>query len=193
MSANYFLMLNEEPWAGPVAFRVSGSDAIMNRGRRLKSPPGPLTYELRVDKKAKRPQEFPPLDWHNAPDGQALFSERLVSVLTAAGVANVDYYDATVHYTPTKAALKYKVSNVIGIASVLDRSKSRFNADEDDFIIELLSISLDESLCAGQKMFRFQERPSMLVISSDIKTALEGAAITGTLIIEPQDWEPGLI
>jgi len=193
MPDSHFLMLHELPWAGPVAVRTAGSDTIMNRGRRLKTPPGRLAYELRVDRKAKRADEFPPLDWHNAANGQALFSRRFVNLLAQLGITNIDYYDASVTYAPTGAALDYSVANIIGIASVLDREKSRFNADADGFIIELLKIAVDESLCAGQKLFRFQERPSMLVIASDVKAAIEGAGITGTMIIPPDEWEPGLI
>lgn len=165
----------------------------MGRGKRLKEPPGSFAYELRVDRKAKAPLEFPPLDWHAGADGQLLLSKRLVALLDRLGVTNIDRYDVSVVYGPTQRSLEYTLANVIGIASVLDRAKSQFVADADGFIIELLEISIDASLCADWKFFRFQELSSLIVISTEVADAFRQEGITGVTIIAPEAWEPGII
>lgn len=165
----------------------------MDRGRQLKKVPPPLSFELRVDPKAKDAVRFPPLDLHNTTSRQALFSERLIACLADSGVDNIDYYDARVVYEPTKTPVAYRAANIIGIASVLDRSQSEFKATESGTIYELLKIVIDETKCQGQGMFRFKELSNMIVVSDPIKEALEARQITGIRIIRDAEWAPGMI
>lgn len=193
MEANYFFMLAEAPWAGPTAFSLDGDEFPMDRGRKLKSPPPLLQFELRVDRKANRYSDFPPLDLHATTARQVLFSDRLVNCLKSVSVSNVDYYDADVLYVPSGEKLQYHLGNVIGVLSIIDRSRSTFNATDAGLIYELLSIEIDESKCEGQDFFRFKELSNLIVISRRIKVALEDAGITGTKILSAPEWRPGLI
>jgi len=63
-----------------------------------------------------------------------LLSKKLIETLDDAGITNIEYLPATVTYTPTGEEYSYKVANVIGTISGLNRSESRYIVDDDDFI-----------------------------------------------------------
>jgi hypothetical protein len=191
--AQFFILLNDVPWAGPTAHRVSGSDEMMNLGQRLDAPPGPLAYELRVDPKAQQPLDFPPLDWHDPAGGQPLFSRRMVQVLGQLGVGNIETYPASVVYQPTGAVLDYGVVNVIGLVEALDHTASDLIMSSRGRLIGINSMRLDPAKCQGLDLFRLREQPGTLIVSAALAKRMTEAGLTGLRLLQDHEWQPGMI
>ncbi len=193
MAPPFFIMLSDPPWAGPTAFRIAGSDRVMNKGRKLSADPGLITFELRVDAKAGDPSSFPPLDWHDPSGGQPLFSRRMVELLQRVGVSNIDWYSAHVSHQPTGAVLDYCVANVVGLVAALDLAASDVVSDSDGFIFGIKSMRLDPAKCQGLDIFRLKEMPNTLIVSAALAQHIRSAGLTGMRLIEDREWQQGMI
>ena len=190
---NYFIMSYDPPWAGPTPRRVSKWDVNLNLGIKLDDDPGLFEFILEVESNAPNPEEFKALDWHDPDKGHTLFSTRMQNVLKEAGVDNIDYYPAKVVLGSTGQVLEYKVANILGLISGLDREVSVFEEDEDGFIEEIYSMVFDESKFHDFKMFRLEEFENLIIVHKQLKDAIEKNSLTGMTFIEDEEWEPGII
>lgn len=194
MNNQHFILLNDPDWAGPTAFRLSGSDELLTSGQRLSEPLGPMVFELRVDPRAGDPLAYQPLDLQIPGSDQPLFSARMIGVLAQAGVVNIDYYPATVTYQPTGEQVDYQIANVIGRVPALDRSKSEVDADEEDGVIYgIHKLRLDHERCCGLDIFRLDEMSSFFIVSSRLASVLTASGLTGMRIIADHEWRRGMI
>lgn len=193
MSAKYFIMLPESAWAGPTAFKVAGPDTDLHRGERVDQPDEPFEFDLRVDDHADDPSEFPPLDLHDPGKGRLLLSPRFKACLADAGITNVQYFPAKVVYAVTGETYRYDVANIVGLVSALDVEASDCFVDEDGNVETFDSLRLDETKLAGHDLARLYEEFHLIVISENVKKAIEDAALTGVTILKDEDWEPGML
>ncbi len=186
-------MSYDPPWAGPTPRRVSKWDENLNLGIKLDDDPGLFEFILEVESNAPNPEEFRALDWHDPDKGHTLFSTRMQNTLKEAGVDNIDYYPAKVLFGNTRLPLEYKVANILGLISGLDREASVFEEDEDGFIEEIYSMVFDESKFHDLKMFRLEEFENLIIVHKKLKAAIEKNSLTGMTFIEDEEWEPGII
>jgi hypothetical protein len=193
MSENYFIMLHEPAWAGPVARRTSQWDQVLNLGEELAEDPGLFEFQLEVDANAPDPKQFPPLDWHDPEKGHTLFSKRMRDLLQELGVDNIDYYPTRMIYPVTGETCDHQVANIIGSVHFLDTSLSDFVEDEDGFIEEIFNMVFDESKAHGLKFFRLYELENLIVVHKTVKEGIENAELTGMKFLKDSDWEPGII
>lgn len=188
--SKHYILIHDLPWAGPILKRIKGPAIDLSRGR-LESITDTFEYLLQVDKKADDPLKFPPVDYHRI-SGQPLFSSRLRTALSAAGIDNIQYFPTSAIYEPTGQFHDYQVANVIGIIKALDISASRCTIDEDGFIEDFEMMAFDENKIQSVDFFRLFEMPSIIVISEHVANSLNDSNLTGCRIMEPSQWEPGI-
>jgi hypothetical protein len=191
--ADYVALLPRTPWQGPSASPVDASGLDLHRGVLVEPPSGVLRYELRVEPKAERPRDFPPLDVHDAGDGHLLMSERMVECLRTAGVDNIQFLPGEAVYMPTTETLSYQVGNIIGLVQALDVAASDCVVDDDGFVEMFYTLRLDEDRIAALDLFRMYESFHTIIVSGRVKRALEAHGITGIQFMSEEDWEPGTI
>jgi hypothetical protein len=188
---NFYIMLDDPPWAGPITTTVSGPDFRIDDGVIRDDEQQPYEIILRVDKQAKNPGEFPPCDIHGLRGG-LLFSQRFIDLLKKLNVDNIQYFDAKVTYEPTGLQLPYKAANIIGIVSGLDLDNSEVELD-DDIVIDIESMCFDESKMEGYKIFRLNESIMHIIVHRSIKEAVEEADLTGFMFVTDEEYEPSMI
>jgi hypothetical protein len=186
-------MLANPPWAGPTVELVRGPEILLNRGTLVDEQEIAPPYEMRlvVDPKADDPQQFPPLDMHG-PGRHLIFSQRMIDILNAAGIENIQYFPTSVVYDPTNLTLNYQVANVVGLVRGLDEDKSELIVKRER-IFRIKKIAFDESKFGEFKFFRLAEKSSLIVVHASIKQALEDNGMTGIMFISDEQWKPGMI
>ena len=194
MSQNYFIMLPGGPWAGPNSVQISGEKVDLLDGSLItKDFKEPFNFELRVDSQADNPLDFPPLDYFIGSEGRLLMSQRFIECLKNISVTNIQLFDTTTKYVPTGEFLPYKLVNIIGAISALDKEKSECIVDADGFVEAFETLSLDESKIKGFDIFRLYERLGLIVISKRVKECIISNGLTGIDIISDNEWEPEMI
>jgi hypothetical protein len=188
---NFYIMLENAPWAGPNVSTLTGPDFMIDDGVYIAEHEQPYEISLTVDKQAENPTEFPPCDIHMLESGY-LFSERFIKLLSDLNVDNIQYIKAKVTYEPTGLQLPYKAANIIGIVSGLDLDNSEVEFD-DDIVIDIESMCFDESKMQGHKIFRLQESIMHVVVHRSIKEAIEEDGLTGFMFVTDDEYEPGMI
>ena len=190
--SNFYLLIFNTPWAGPVARRISGPDMDLSLGKPASFPDvEPFEYVLKVQK-GQDPQKFPPLDYH-LKGGQPLFSAHLRKALAKAGIDNIQYFPAKVTYEPTGQACDYQVANVLGVAKALDVKASGCTfSPYSGAVSDFQRIVLDEDKIQHLEFFRLYESLGFIIISKRVAEILKDANISAPLIIEPSEWQPGM-
>lgn len=188
---NYYIMLENAPWAGPNTTTLSGPDFMIDDGVFIPDQEQSYEISLTVDKQADDPADFPPCDIHRLNSGY-LFSEHFIELLKKLNVYNIQYFDAKVTFEPTGLQLPYKAANIIGIVSGLDLDNSEVEFD-DNIIIDIESMCFDENKMQGLKIFRLQESIMHIVVHRSIKEAIEAAGLTGFMFVTDDEYEPGMI
>jgi hypothetical protein len=116
-----------------------------------------------------------------------IWSDRLVSAMRSAGVDNFELFDAVIRDTRTQIERSdYKAVNVIGCLDCVDMSLSKFDSRSERGAREFAKLVIDPAKVSGFKLFRLIERPTLLVIDSDVKAALEKFQIRGVRADELQ-------
>lgn len=190
--SNYFLLMDETTWAGPVPRRTEGPEIDLCRGRCEKLNEN-FEFVLEVDSQAKNPMEHPALDYQFlGASGQALFSSKFCEVLKLLGIYNIQYFDANVKYGPTGQQLDYKLANILGMVNALDTTASVCDVDEDGLVDSFELIVLNEDSLSGLDFVRFTDMMSLIIISRRIASKLKESDLTGLRILEPSEWVSGI-
>lgn len=117
-----------------------------------------------------------------------LFSDRLVEVLTTAGVDNLDTYDAeVVNPKSRQVRADYKATNVVGKVECVDMKKSAFDERSQFPLIEFSKVVINPKKVGRAKMFRLAENPRFLIVSEQVKKALDGQEWVGLSVISLDD------
>lgn len=133
-------------------------------------------------------EEEAPLPYVNVPP---VMSAQLHQVLLAAGVGNVDVYDAELVSEDGRVRLQgYKAFNVIGLIAAADMAKSSFAPDNPSRSLDASfdSLALDSDRIRGLLVFRLAEYSSAVVVHRSVRQAIEAAGITGLVFRKPADF-----
>jgi len=175
---------------GPVDRDRAGIGNVLNTSvswetghRFAEPPPTPIQVELNPD--------YPGMMMPMFNAGILLLSDAMLAALVAAGVDNLDVYDAVIRDPATGAThTEYKAANVIGAISAADLGQSRYRALSGSPIIdtEFDSLVIDETKVQGPLLFRLAECVTAIVVDEKVKSALEHAGIPYLDFIEPKDF-----
>lgn len=189
---DFYIMLENAPWAGPNAVTHTGPDFAIDDGVFIADHEQLYEISLTVDKLADNPADFPPCDIHMLDSGY-LFSERFIELLNNMSVDNIQYFDAKVIYEPTGLQFPYKAANVIGKVSGLDLDGSVVELSRKGNIIAIRTMKLDENKMQGQKIVRLHESVMLIVVHRSIKEAVENSGLTGFMFVADDEYDPSMI
>jgi hypothetical protein len=117
-----------------------------------------------------------------------LFSQRFIDTLKAAGIRNLDLYDAEViDRERGKTYRNYKAVNIIGRLSCADLEKSEYLPGYKPPLMKFRNLVIDESRAMGQPLFRLAENTLFILVSEPVREAIEAANLIGVRVVSLED------
>lgn len=158
---------------GLVLYRIEGQPSLdlpWRAGQRFaKAPPTPIRCTVTGPAGAVLPDAF-------LFDRIPLFSDRLVQCLRAAGVTNLDCYEAQLADASGKVlTAPYHAVNIVGLVAAADQGQSEKHPLSDYPMTEFTRLVIDAQATRGSKLFRLADNPSFVIIDEDVKRALDAA------------------
>jgi hypothetical protein len=145
--------------------------------------PTPLAYTIDSD----RPGNLKAMhEGYDCP----LMRNDLIEALQAAGVNNLELFDAVIVDEASKVEHRdHKAFNVVGIVSATDFGSSVV-ASADSNLIDVFfeSLSIDETKASGFRLFRLAESVTTIIVDERVKNEIEKRAVPGMIFLEPEDW-----
>jgi hypothetical protein len=126
-----------------------------------------------------------------------ILSPKAISVLDKSGVNNIEYFPVQIrNWQNSEIEKSYKIANIVGLVSCLDRKNSNYNTfPEDDTIswLQQYSIFTEKILPIPPNknkplIFRLGEFPYHVLAHKTIKAAFKKEGITGSEFILPEDY-----
>jgi hypothetical protein len=102
-----------------------------------------------------------------------LFSDRLITALRAAGVTNLQSFDAEVRTPEGEILSNYKAVNIVGAVMCADMNKSQYVRNPGSAFIEFTHLVLDKNKVRDSDLFRLGERPGRIMLSERIAKAID--------------------
>jgi hypothetical protein len=115
----------------------------------------------------------------------------VVAALSAAGVDNIEYFDAVLENPVTGCEeTDYKAFNIVGVVSAADMSASQLMGTSSSTIgdADFHSLTIDESKTGGLLLFRLAEALNAIVVHERVRKAIEAAGIPGFVFYGPGEW-----
>lgn len=117
-----------------------------------------------------------------------LFSDRLVHSLRAAGVENLDCYEAQlIDASGVLLAARYHAVNIIGLVAAVDRSRSETSPRSGYPMTEFTHLVVDEQAARGCKVFRLADNPSIVLVDDAVRRALDVVDLIGVRALALND------
>lgn len=114
------------------------------------------------------------------------------TILVAAGVENINYYPAIIQcQSQGKEWKDYWVCNIIGLVDAIDTKNSTVGADslpDSEMAVLYDTMVIDETKCQGLKIFRMYSRPSMILVSQQLKDILTAQKFPYVSFILPENF-----
>ena len=130
----------------------------------------------------------PPHDYF---DGAIAFmSPRLVEVLRAEGVDNLDLYAAVITYRTTGERHPVFAFNLIGLVAAVDTKRSKLSSADGDNTIDtgIAGFAVDLAKAGDRRLFRLAENSLTVLAHARIKDAIRAAGIDTFAFVEPEHW-----
>ena len=121
----------------------------------------------------------------------SLLSNALYEALIAAGVDNLEVYDAEIQSEDGKIVHKnYKAFNLIGLVKAADMAKSQFSADVPSRLIDasIQKLEIDGDKARGALMFRLAEYVGAVIVHERVKRAIEAAGVKTVTFTAPDQY-----
>ena len=117
-------------------------------------------------------------------------SPRLLAIMTAHGVDNLDVYPAVVTYTTTGEQHPVHAFNLLGLVSAVDLATSQASSFDGDFRMDssLRGFTVDEPRVGDRKLFRLAENCVTVLAHQRIKDAVDAAGIRTFSWVDPKRW-----
>ena len=144
----------------------------------------PLIYTL----DPQRPGNLVPFYYDSA---YPLMRDDLIEALHAAGVDNIQFFDAVIRDTiKNQDHTNFKAFNIVGLVSAADMNKSTLMGTSDSEMIDVDfdSLAIDEKRASQFKLFRLAENVSAVIVDEVVKNEIERREIPGMVFYDPSDW-----
>ena len=128
------------------------------------------------------------LDYFGTPP---YMSERFYKALVAAGVDNLDAYDAVLASEDDKTQYTgFKAFNVIGLVKAADAAKTIFSADNPSRLLDasIDKLVIDSTKARGLLLFRLAEYAGAVLVHESVKRALEGHNFPHLVFGDPEQF-----
>lgn len=114
-----------------------------------------------------------------------LMTKRLHEALVAAGVSNLDVFQAEITDPSTQQVYTdYVAFNLIGKVAAADMDKSVY----DPSIPWFDAVAINNLAARGQLLFRLAESTNAIMIHEGVKARLEAAGINTLTFVPPDKW-----
>lgn len=150
--------------------------------------PQPVPTPILIEATPRHGFKGPPHDYF---DGTISFmSTRMVNVIQAMGVDNIDLYPAMITYTNTGERHQVFAFNLLGLVSATDLGRSNLSSHDGDFKMDtsIRGFEVDPSRARALLMFRLAENCVTVLVQERIKNAVEAAGIRTFAFVEPRNW-----
>jgi hypothetical protein len=120
-----------------------------------------------------------------------LMTRRLLAVLRAAGVDNIDAYDAVIRDNATgKSYTDHVAFNLIGAVAAADLERTLTSPYSSRNLIarDIDALVVSETAANGLLMFRLAESVNAILVHDSLKQAVEAAGIDTLSFFEPDQW-----
>ncbi len=120
-----------------------------------------------------------------------IMRDDLIAALEAAGVDNLQLFDAVVRDPRTgQEYTNYKAFNIVGVVSAADMESSVLMGTSDTTMIDVDfdSLAIDEEKIRPLKLFRLAESVNAIIVSDDVRLEIERQGILGMVFYNPSDW-----
>lgn len=120
-----------------------------------------------------------------------VMSKKMVEVLRAAGVENLETYPAIIHDQNTGTAHDSHIAyNIVGLVAAADNKRTKRAKGSKHRVLDadIDSLAIDETKPGALKLFRLAESVNGIVVHRTICDALEKAAIGGLAFLPPDEW-----
>ena len=120
-----------------------------------------------------------------------VMNDELAAALAAAGVDNLELFDAVLVDPETgKAHRNYKAFNIVGKIAAADMEKSKRMGVSDRKMIsaDFDSLDIDESRAVGGRIFRLAENVTAIVVDEQVKREVESRGIEGIFFYPSGEW-----
>lgn len=183
--SSYFVMVGRGQHPIKPIARGPGIRGNWRGGERITDPvPQPLVYTL------SNSYEGHPQPMYYA-EAIPVVRDDVVAVLDAAGVDNIQYFDAVLRDTAAgRDYTDYKAYNIVGLLSCADMDASTMmgTSDSSHLDADFDRLVLDESRVGGALLFRMAENVSAIVVHESVKAAIEASGIPGFVFCGPGEW-----
>jgi hypothetical protein len=151
--------------------------------------PQPVVYELKDDRYEM--EEPPNIRVMSDSLPVPVMHNSLCEALLAAGVDNIQYYDAVIR--DLKRGIDhtdYKAFNIVGVVAAADMTASTMMGTSDSTLIDadFDRLVLDEKKCNGMLLFRLAENITAIVVSEVVKNEVEKRGIKGMFFYPSGEW-----
>lgn len=120
-----------------------------------------------------------------------IMREDLLTALQAAGVDNLQLFDAVVRDPETgKEYTNYKAFNIVGVVAAADMDASELMQTSSSTMIDvdLDSLVIDEEKAKPFKLFRLAESVNAIIVSNNVRLEIERRGILGMVFYDPRNW-----
>lgn len=116
--------------------------------------------------------------------------DSLLKTLNAAGVDNIQSWEATILTKDEKLLRGFRAINIIGLIKCADLTKSKHKVRNLDLPggVRFRSLVIDESLTGGALLFRLYEAPHAVLVHDSVKTKIEHSGAAGVTFEKPEKW-----
>jgi hypothetical protein len=112
--------------------------------------------------------------------GIPLFSKKLLEVLHACGVDNLEQHAASVHDPRTGVThMHYSAVNIVGSVACADLAKSAYHPDFSPPRMLFHELVIDEPRALGQLFFRLAELNDIILVHEKVARRLIAAQCVG--------------
>lgn len=147
----------------------------------------PLPTPIIIRASPRHGYKGPPHDFF---DGNVTFmSPRMVEVLMASAIDNLDLYPARIVYDTGEQYDVFAV-NILGLVSVVDRSKSNITSYDGTFKMasSIRGFTVDPNKAMDFSLFRIAEKSTTVLVQDGIRRAIEAAGINTFTFVDSQNW-----
>lgn len=191
----YFILDCEEPLNenGEALMRIGNTFQVgdvwsWKSGQRFEDGEANFESPIRIEFEPLRGYVGSPVDLLDL--GIPIMSERVAVAMEAAGVSNIEWFDALITNVVTRQTFAYRAYNVIGLIAAADLGKSEWESADAKLVgdVSFEALALDASKAKGALLFRLAENVNALVVHERVRATIEGVGIATLKFALPEDW-----
>lgn len=110
-----------------------------------------------------------------------IVSRRLRGILEEFEPSDIEFHPVELRSGGKDVDKTYSIAHLLRPVDCMDRERSAYELDEEDpeIVMEIGSLVLDQDALSGRHIVRMNERPVDVLVSEELRAAMEQAGLTG--------------